>query len=688
MEPALCVGSGSPADNQDTMTPTIGFGRVPSFLCRAWPGPHPSRLGLSDPQTIPRFGPDACSPQGRDRVGWTPWRPGWRGLGVDALILVVLLGVLGWPVFVNRDARDPGRIMENLSIGSAQETWLAESGGVYGFEASELPGRVPTWGGGPRVRKPPMLVWLSNAALVGLEPGVASVEEVVSRYRWVAGVLALLAVVATYWAGRTLQGPWLGLLACALLLSMAWFFMKMARTASYDTHILGWCTLAVASGLWAMNPTRRTWARENVDPDPDPGRCRRLAGWSLSALALTMGIWSKGPVVLPLVMVPLVLAFAFMPARRQWGDLAAVLGVGAIACASFFPVWWPWVASVQSDAGQMALREYTAERGADGYNPWWYYVGLIGLVVPWSLALLGGLALPWVRMQDRGRRVALMPWLWLVGIVVVLSLSGAKQQRYILPALPAVGLVCAQVMIDHLRMQRAGRRIWLQSALSLGTGFMASAMIVLIAVALLRQPTGPWPMDEGVEPYMANMPVLGGLLLLGVALLIALGSGWRWVRGRHLTGPLGLAVAVGLSSGLYWSGYAESRAVINAVPATVAALRDRVGDDRLFYLQLPDRQGIVDQEGLLIYLRRPVPNRTPELLASAEHRPTWILSDPKPEDRELLLGLGYGRALVVEVERSNQLWLWRQGGDDTPELVVRPKNLDKAKAKLNADESG
>jgi 4-amino-4-deoxy-L-arabinose transferase-like glycosyltransferase len=55
--------------------------------------------------------------------------------------------------------------------------------------------------------------------------------------------------------------------------------------------------------------------------------------------------------------------------------------------------------------------------------------------------LIGALFQPWVRAKGERRRHLLIAWLWFLGLLIVLSIPGANQQRYLLPIMPAVGLL-------------------------------------------------------------------------------------------------------------------------------------------------------------------------------------------------------------------------------------------------------
>lgn len=110
-----------------------------------------------------------------------------------------------------------------------------------------------------------------------------------------------------------------------------------------------------------------------------------------------------------------------------------------------------------------------------------------------------------------------MPWLWLLGVLLLFSLISGKQAYYLLPDFPAAALLLAAAA------ERQPRLGWLPGALLLALGGL-----------LLGARAGWPPLPAAVQ---AGAPLAGGvLILLGLILL-------RWRSLPAQAGGLLLAVA-------------------------------------------------------------------------------------------------------------------------------------------------
>lgn len=359
------------------------------------------------------------------------------------VVLALTLAIGAWPMVLNLDDRDTRRVMENVTLGSSQETWLVAHGVLPATYDAPMPNwAVPSWAGRPRTVKPPLMVWLHVAALSDLDPQTTPPRVVATRLRWVAAGLALLTVAGIFAIGVVLDGKAVGWLAASAALSLA-FFTKYGRTAAYDTHLLAWTTLALAAGLWAMHPRRAVSLNACV------GR------WLLAGLALTAAVWTKGPVALVIVALPLALVAPLCLTYRRsagvglqpvtpglrhtlpWGSWAWILGLSLVAWLSLRAMWYPMAEAADPGVHARLANEYAAERAES--QPIWYYAGLLGLLMPWTFYVVAAVLFPWVVTRGRARVLTLIPWAWGVLLLAIFSLSPAKQQRYILPVLvPAV----------------------------------------------------------------------------------------------------------------------------------------------------------------------------------------------------------------------------------------------------------
>lgn len=535
-----------------------------------------------------------------------------RALG----LLALTVGLAMLPSVLNLGKGELTRHMEELSVLSSHETWVRQRVGarpLLGLEDASDPrvvattidllpanspiraeggepsGRawlIPTLNGGARVNKPPLVVWSNLLAWSGLDAESAASDALMMRARLMGLVMLVLTVAGTFWAGWSLEGPRTAVLG-GLVVGSTLMLLRQAHYATYDSYQLAWVTLTVAGALHAMRPGREagsSWARWAI-------------GWGAAGVALGLAMLSKGmPLALVLTLAPIVAMIVAWPNRRRRA-LVGLLAATAVGFAIASP-WYLYVSIHVPAITSILGSEWDQERAI--YQPPWYYLGLFGLVFPWTLWLIGGLFTPFVKLADR-RRMMLLAWLWFVTIFVLLSLHEAKQQRYILPALPPASLMVAQLWVWHRRLADRGER-------DPGVNLLRVPHWLALAVASVGLPTflalQPALVDRGwidaVEMRVLG-PVVAGLIAAGLLAVAALGAWlhWRWrpLWAAALTAVWGLA-AFGLFMHAYYGGPAGQNPYRDHVRRIAAEVRqapllqiargpeDRdIGDDTLFYLR-------------------------------------------------------------------------------------------------------
>jgi 4-amino-4-deoxy-L-arabinose transferase-like glycosyltransferase len=548
-----------------------------------------------------------------------------RGVAWAAPLLALLIALP--PMFVRHGATQPARIMEHLSILTSQETWLALKSGAPG--ASWV---IPTWNGEPRVNKPPLLVWMNLLAWSDLRPETADLMRLVERSRRLAVVLSLAGLLGIIWAGAALGDIRRGALAAAIA-GTSFFFVRQARFASYDTHLVAWLALSGAAGVWAMQLGRGA-----------PRAGRLAAGSALSGIFLAAAILTKGPLALLLGAGPMLAIALTRPASRA--RRAAGVALAVLAAAAICAPWYLHVLRYVESAGPRMMREYQAHR--DEFQPPWYYLGLLALFLPWSLAMTAGLLRPREEAGEGGSgrlegpagagpRAWRADWIWFVFIFVVMSIPAAKQQRYIAPIVPAAALLAADAWARPPGAGAAGR-FWrfagpAQWALLAGVaaGVPAFALLepALLARGWISEPTlshVPWP------AWAVLLPLLPAAV--GVAGRRA-GAGGRWTAG------LLAAAAISLAATAAFAGYAVSGHGDYRCRAEALEIDRLVGATPFYHLrQGADRRALPRIE-FLMYTRRVVP-----------------AVDPADIDRRRAAG----EAFFVAARRLH---------DDTPDLARR-----------------
>jgi hypothetical protein len=286
---------------------------------------------------------------------------------------------------------------------------------------------------------------------------------------WVARLVPALAlhatVLAVYLFGRRTLGQrsaWHG----ALLLALAPGFIGVGRLLLLDGLLTLWITLALFAAFEAVRGDRL-----------------RLGWWLLAGVACGLGVLTKGPVALVLLVPPLLLHRALSgqgvrPGPRGWALLAGVVLVVSL----------PWYLALAVRAPSFLsyfLWEHNVQRflapAMHVRGVWFYAPVLLLLLLPGTLLVVPALrflcsteeAMTRLRSSELGFHLIAGAW-----CVLFFTLSACKLLTYILPALPFLALVLGHVLAT-------GR--WSTSRVPLGLAITTFAgMLLAHAVAL------PW----------------------------------------------------------------------------------------------------------------------------------------------------------------------------------------------------
>ncbi len=343
---------------------------------------------------------------------------------------------------------------------------------------------VPFLQGEPYLDKPPLFYWLVMLAY-----------RVFGVHDWSARLVPALAihvcVLVTYWFGRRSLGERPAFWG-ALVLALAPAFVGIGRLLILD-GLLALCVSLAALCAWeAIRGTRL-----------------RGGWWTLSAVACGLGILTKGPVILFLLVPPLWLQRRLTGpgARISWRAVLVYMAIVALVAL-------PWYVALCLRLPEFAsyfLWEHNVVRFLMPFahqQPVWYYgpvlfVGLLPatlLLVPFMRFL--GSGRPEFR-QVRGPELSffLLAGLWCVAFF---SISDCKLATYILPALPFFSLALG-VFLVHGGWAR--RRITSYGAAGAVGLLMVAHYLAVPWVARARSPLNP---NELVLTHCADraMPVV------------------------------------------------------------------------------------------------------------------------------------------------------------------------------------
>ena len=338
---------------------------------------------------------------------------------------------------------------------------------------------TPRLYGKPWFEKPPLFYWAAGFSfkLFGVSEAAARLPSAIS---------ALLATLALAWLALRLYGPetarWL-----LLLLPPTVGMIGFSHAAATDMPFSAMLTIAMvfaaillgivpqsAQGV-ANEPDTSATAADSETQRPEaagtaPTRPSSsfISFTSLTSLTsaffgffLGLAALAKGPAAL-LLSGGAVFFWAIF--TRRWRDALRLLHPVAIAsfCLTALP-WYILCARRNPDFFRIFIIEHNFRRYLtpefQHIQPFWYYVPivLVGLL-PWTLAPLGAGKRAWNLLRDNHPA-----WLFICVSffpVVFFSLSKSKLPGYVLPAIPFLVLLLAQmVSLSERGLSAGGRRI-------------------------------------------------------------------------------------------------------------------------------------------------------------------------------------------------------------------------------------
>jgi 4-amino-4-deoxy-L-arabinose transferase-like glycosyltransferase len=293
---------------------------------------------------------------------------------------------------------------------------------------------------------------------------------------------ALAAVAATFWLARGIAGVETAFYA-GLILGLSVLLMSEAKIAKTDAVLVGATTIVQAIILRTYLGVRYSASA----PAPKPWLL--YLGWAVFGL----GVLVKGPVI-ALVCVATVLAIVIWD--RDWRWLARLRPLTGLAIA--IAIVLPWAVAIgvashgafyQKSLGGDFASKLMGEQEAHGAPPG-YYTLLVSLTFwPGTLLLLPGLIYAFARRHDSAIRYLLC---WAGTTWLMFEFAPTKLPHYVLPAYPALALLCALWLTSPVNAETRARRIAQRIAVVL---FVVFGLLLAGFVAWAPQRFGagaPW----------------------------------------------------------------------------------------------------------------------------------------------------------------------------------------------------
>ena len=342
---------------------------------------------------------------------------------------------------------------------------------------------IPHKNGEIYTHKPPLLFWLIN-----LVWAVTGPSEFAARL--VGPAFGLASLFATVRLGRLLwpDHPETGWRAGVILAGFL-VFSLFAGLTMFDSML----TLATLLGLSELV----------LATAPSTPQARRRGHWIGLGLALGLGVYAKGPVILLHILPPLLLYRLWTPAPRPWPRQILRGGAVAVLVALAVVALWLVPAIIAGGAEYRTAILWTQSAGrvtssfAHARPVWTFLILAPALFFPWIWLPQSWRCLWRANWRDTGLRLCAI---WFLSTFVLFSLVSGKQAHYLLPEYPALALMLARVLPGKFS----------RASVALAVLPVVVAGIYLTAIGL-----GLIPLSgvlELLQPRRA--PLIFGLLLL------------------------------------------------------------------------------------------------------------------------------------------------------------------------------
>jgi len=359
---------------------------------------------------------------------------------------------------------------------------------------------TPRLYGKPWFEKPPLFYWGAAVCfkLFGVSEAAARLPSAIS---------ALLATLALAWLALRLYGAetarWL-----LLLLPTTVGMIGFSHAAATDMPFGAMLTVAMVCAAIVLGLTRN----ENTPILPrTPWLALILFGFFLG-----LAVLAKGPAAIILSSGAI---FFWALFTKRWRDAFRLLHPAAIAsfCLTALP-WYILCARRNPDFFRIFIIEHNFKRYLtpefQHIQPFWFYVPVLLIAfLPWTALVLWssiGCAIHIARARCVQPSTLLLIT-WTAFCTLFFSISQSKLPGYILPAIPAIGLLLAHDLSCRLHSKRASIRL-------LGLSIAASLVALGFVVDLLSEKI---PFVTDVRPPRSII-AFADLMFLGATVVVIL----------------------------------------------------------------------------------------------------------------------------------------------------------------------
>ena len=335
---------------------------------------------------------------------------------------------------------------------------------------------------------------------------------------------------------------------------------------------------------------------------------------------MALGTLAKGPVAPALAGVIILL---FLAIKRDWQAIPRTLWIPGIVL--YLAVMLPWYVAVQlrnPEFFRVFILEHNLARfSQDVYHhrqPFWFYLPVFLLaMMPWTIVFIMAVAKRVGVLWTQGREAYSSPqnswplflFIWMLVPVLFFSASQSKLPGYILPAVPAGGLLVAEYLAEYLGARRSeGRKFTFLFAAAHGMlcGLLIFAALSAATIAQTRHL--PW----GTGTYLSA--AVAAIFAFGVAAALVSHAG-----PRLLTRATALAVVVSVAAVIRLAApVIDATQSARTLAERIQAVSPLSASSQVIPLALY-HVNRVQEYGLEFYLNRPAESYDSGKIPAAEH---------------------------------------------------------------------
>ncbi len=343
------------------------------------------------------------------------------------------------------------------------------------------------------LEKPPLQYWLTAATyrLIGQ-------SEFAARL-W-TGIAGLGSLCMVLYVGSRLWGRRAGFKA-VLLMSGSMLFVLMGHQLTLDMMLSTWLLASLACFLLAESE----WASSHACAS-------RHARWMLGCwVSMALAVLTKGLIGVLIPACTLVGYAVWQRDRTMLRRLHLRWGLPL-----FLVIAAPWFV-LAARANGAFLQYFFIREHLQRFltpiehrsQPWWFFLPVLAIgILPWLPQALRAAALPFGARTRRSFDPALLLWIWAAFVLLFFSSSDSKLIPYILPAVPALALLCALPSVPQRRWELAG----------------GACLSLAASIGILLYTSGIWSSGQSHELALALEPSLA----VTAALLAVAGIACLW----------------------------------------------------------------------------------------------------------------------------------------------------------------